>query len=495
MPIEFPCPTCHQQVRTPDAAAGKKGKCPNCGTLVMIPAPVVALPPPTSRPPDPARMPPPAKPQSPAPPASPAAPTPTSPAPAAAGSIEFDCPTCHKVVRTPLATAGKKGQCPHCQAVVQIPIKSSTPAAKPMPVAKPLPIAKPISAKPIPKPQPEIIDLEEMPEEGSEASAIPGLTPLGSGLTPLPTPGANPYGGGLIPLGPAPVDGLIPLGPAPPSPATADPLAGLIPIASYPAVTPPAANPLGLPPSALVGAANPYASPSVSPFGSGYGQPAYQTRKFSDSHRRGLPWERDPSLDSFTETMSVVLGSPQEAFTTMRRTGGLGNPIGFLIIGLVIGQIANSIYGIILSFIQSAASDAPLPFEALILVGAGQLVGGVVLAVVLGPIATLVIAGIYHLLLVMVGGGNAGYEATFRSVCFVNGSTSILLAIPCVGMLLYPFFIIIIMIHAFANAHETSGSNAAFSVLGTMFGAGVCCVGCGVVFVLPAVMQAVNQLP
>jgi len=426
---------------------------------------------------------------------------PSSPAPAATGSIEFTCPTCHKVVRTPAATAGKKGQCPHCQAVVQIPKSSSAPTVKPTSSAKPMPVAKPLpTAKPIPKPQPEIIDLEEMPAEG--AKATPGLTPLGSGLTPLvsgltplPSPGANPYGGGLTPLGPgpAPVAGLTPLGPAPASPAAADPFAGLTPLSSYPAVTPPAANPLGLPASSLGGSPNPYASPSVSPFGTGYGQPAYQTRTISDSHRRGLPWERDPSMESFNDTMSVVLGSPQEAFTTMRRTGGLGNPIGFLIIGLVIGQIANAIYAIILSFIQAAASDAPFHIEALILGGAILLVGGVVGAVVLGPIATLVISGVYHLLLVMVGGGNAGYEATFRSVCFVSGSTSVLLAIPCVGGILAFFYGIIVLIHAFTNAHETSGGKAAFSVLGTM--AGVCCVGCGIGFLMPALVQAVIRLP
>ncbi|MCI0358087.1 MAG: YIP1 family protein [Planctomycetaceae bacterium] len=514
MPIEFPCPACHQQVRTPDAAAGKKGKCPNCGAVVIIPAPVVAWPAttpppktpapqppkgppepkpappppksqsqpppkPQSRPPDPARMPP-SKPASAAPPPSTAAP-PTSAAPASA-SIEFNCPTCKKIVRTPAAAAGKKGQCPHCQAVVQIPTRS-TAASKPLVMAKPLPSAKPIAPKPAAPPQPEleIIDLEEMPASGPATGATPGLTPLGSGLTPL--------GGGLTPLGPAPPTsgGLIPLGPAPTASAS-DPFAGLTPLSSYPAVTPPA-NPLGLPPSALIPATNPYASSAAA-----Y-QP-YQARTISDSHRRGLAWERDPSMDAFTETMTLVLGSPQEAFSNMRRTGGLGNPIGFMIIGTVIGQIANTIYyGIIGGFIQAAASQAPFPIERLILAAAIQLVGGVIMAVILGPILMLVIAGIHHMFLVIVSGANAGYEATFRCLCFVSGSTSILFAIPCVGPLLYPFFAIIVLIHAFANAHETSGGKAAFSVLGVLFGLVICGCGCGIMFILPAIASAMNQLP
>jgi phage FluMu protein Com len=37
MAIEFPCARCGQQVRTPDSAAGKKGKCPGCGQVQQIP--------------------------------------------------------------------------------------------------------------------------------------------------------------------------------------------------------------------------------------------------------------------------------------------------------------------------------------------------------------------------------------------------------------------------------------------------------------------------
>src|SRR6186713_436800 len=46
MPIEFPCTACGQLVRTPDSAAGKKGKCPHCGTIGQIPltSPPAAVP-------------------------------------------------------------------------------------------------------------------------------------------------------------------------------------------------------------------------------------------------------------------------------------------------------------------------------------------------------------------------------------------------------------------------------------------------------------------
>jgi len=40
MAIKFPCHNCHNEVTAPDAAAGKKGKCPFCGHSNEIPAPV-----------------------------------------------------------------------------------------------------------------------------------------------------------------------------------------------------------------------------------------------------------------------------------------------------------------------------------------------------------------------------------------------------------------------------------------------------------------------
>jgi predicted Ser/Thr protein kinase/DNA-directed RNA polymerase subunit M/transcription elongation factor TFIIS len=49
-------------------------------------------------------------------------------APAAAEAsdkIEFSCPSCGLLVRTPVATAGKKGQCPTCGSVVQIPARKA----------------------------------------------------------------------------------------------------------------------------------------------------------------------------------------------------------------------------------------------------------------------------------------------------------------------------------------------------------------------------------
>ena len=90
MAIEFPCCQCGEMMRTPNSAAGKKGKCAHCGTVQPIPRQ-------------------------------------SQPVAIANGKIEFDCQQCWKTVRVPAKSAGKKGRCPHCQEVVQIPQQSQPP--------------------------------------------------------------------------------------------------------------------------------------------------------------------------------------------------------------------------------------------------------------------------------------------------------------------------------------------------------------------------------
>src|SRR5687767_10905133 len=46
-------------------------------------------------------------------------------------TIEFPCPHCQQLVRTPDAAAGKKGKCPSCAAVVRIPEATAPPVAEP----------------------------------------------------------------------------------------------------------------------------------------------------------------------------------------------------------------------------------------------------------------------------------------------------------------------------------------------------------------------------
>lgn len=100
MAIEFFCSHCGQLVRTADAAAGRKGQCPSCQAVVMVPEGNASAPPPPSN----------------------------------SAVIECDCPQCGQIVRAPASAAGKRGQCPQCQSLLTVPARSTVSTA-PVPAA------------------------------------------------------------------------------------------------------------------------------------------------------------------------------------------------------------------------------------------------------------------------------------------------------------------------------------------------------------------------
>lgn len=61
--------------------------------------------------------------------------------------IEFSCPECATLIRTPDATAGKKGKCPGCAAIVRIPGGTGPVSTKPA-------AAPPVTKRTAPPPQP-----------------------------------------------------------------------------------------------------------------------------------------------------------------------------------------------------------------------------------------------------------------------------------------------------------------------------------------------------
>lgn len=324
-----------------------------------------------------------------------------------------------------------------------------------------------------------------------QREAIPTLTPLAQApsapaatlpvLTPLPSAPVNPFGGmgTFAPAPPSPPVPRVPtagLTPLPASPLPNEFLPLLAPLSADPLAGLPAANPLGIPPSKMGGTLNPYSSPAAT----SYNQAAYQPRQITDRHRRGLPWEVDPSMDSFGDTMNLVLGSPQEAFQMMRRSGGVGNPMGFFIIGGVIGQIANSIYATIAEAIFYSTLDAPFPIEVLAITGAIRLIGGIFVVILSGVIGMFISAAIGHLSLMAVGGANAGYEATYRVLCFGAGSIAVLNAIPLIGPLIGMFYVLVILIHGYTHAHEIPGGKATLAVfLPVLVIPCLCCVPVG----------------
>jgi DNA-directed RNA polymerase subunit RPC12/RpoP len=75
--IKFHCKNCGQNISVKDKLAGKRGKCPKCGYIVVVP---------------------------------------DTPA-----KIEFPCKGCGQKIAVPKSYAGKKGRCPNCKSIVFVP--------------------------------------------------------------------------------------------------------------------------------------------------------------------------------------------------------------------------------------------------------------------------------------------------------------------------------------------------------------------------------------
>jgi hypothetical protein len=191
--------------------------------------------------------------------------------------------------------------------------------------------------------------------------------------------------------------------------------------------------------------------------------------------RSGLPWDERHTkgfFSAFIETLQMVLTRPSEAFTAMRREGGLGEPLLYTIIGGSFGLVFYFVYQ--LAF-QSLGMFANRPNPLAHLVGAS--IGGVILIIfvpVLVAIGAFINAGILHICLMIVGGAKQPFETTFRVICFASGSVFPLMVVPLCGGVIAGIWDIVLRCIGLARAHETDTGRAVLAVLLPVV---VCCCG------------------
>ncbi len=182
-----------------------------------------------------------------------------------------------------------------------------------------------------------------------------------------------------------------------------------------------------------------------------------------------IPWE-DPArtgfFDRFVETIKLLATAPADAFARMPTTGGIGKPLTFAII---VGWIGMAIYalwmllfsGMSLPFMdQSQLGDAGAMF--------GLSAGITIMLVVLAPIFVIIgvffQAAILHLMLMLVGGANHGFEATTR-VCSYTQATQLAQIVPFCGGLLAAIWSVILLIVGLSTAHGITRGKAALAVI------------------------------
>src|SRR5947209_8557597 len=190
--------------------------------------------------------------------------------------------------------------------------------------------------------------------------------------------------------------------------------------------------------------------------------------------RSGLPWDERHSkglFHGFIETLQMVLTRPSEAFTAMKREGGVGEPLLYAVIGGTFGAVFAFAY----NFAFRSLALFPTRHTAFEnMIGGVGLIFLLILMPLLIVIGTFIGAAIYHVSLMIVGGAKQSFETTFRVICFGGGSVSPLLVIPFCGGLVVLVWKIVVYSIGFARAHETDTGRAAVAVLLPLI---VCCGG------------------
>jgi len=157
---------------------------------------------------------------------------------------------------------------------------------------------------------------------------------------------------------------------------------------------------------------------------------------------------QDP-VQSFINTVRNVVTAPVGFFRGIRRQGDLVNPLIFAIICYEV----SAILGGLISLMGLYNSE-----------GFGSFLVSIILAPIFAAIGLFIGAGILHLLVMLIiGSGNAGFEATFR-VSAYSSVTSLVSWIPIIGWIasLYGIYLAIM---GMREVHSTTTGKAALVVL------------------------------
>ena len=207
--------------------------------------------------------------------------------------------------------------------------------------------------------------------------------------------------------------------------------------------------------------------------------------------RSGLPWDERQArgfFNAFVETLVRVLTKPDAAFRAMKIEGGLVEPLIYALIGGWLGGVVAFLFSLGFKSMGLFA-NRDNAFGMLTGMGIGSIAFIILLPVII-VIGLFIGAAVVHLCLMIVGGANKTFEATFRVFAFSQGSTGPLQMIPVCGGLIAGVWGLVVTCIGLARAHETGTERAVFAVFLPLI---VCCGGGILIAILvPALIHMRN---
>ena len=244
---------------------------------------------------------------------------------------------------------------------------------------------------------------------------------------------------------------------------------------------------------AAAGVVGPFATPPPYPPPPAYPPPpGYPPAGVSARRRLRRPASRRPDsvgatqcrsgfLNALIETTKQVLSQPAAFFRAMPVTGGLGGPLLYAVIVGYIGLFASTIYNLVFrSVLTSSLSRMGGNSDIERLAGYMQGGAGLVMNLILGPlfivIGLFVSAGIFHLVLLALGGAARGFEGTFRVAAY-SQAASLFNIIPGCGGLIGLVYTLVLLVIGLSEAHGISRGKSAAAVLVPFVLICCCCAG------------------
>ena len=163
--------------------------------------------------------------------------------------------------------------------------------------------------------------------------------------------------------------------------------------------------------------------------------------------REGLPWENPPEQGGrFWPTCKLLLFSPNVAFQQMYEDDGLGNPIGFAVVGHLLATLLFALAMVPVLIVACLLAEPHMAngidypeLAALFGIGIGIWFG---VGLLLIPLLMFCFGAMLHAAAFVVGGSDKPFATTNRMMAYSLGASLQTLAVPFLGpLLLLPFWL------------------------------------------------------
>jgi hypothetical protein len=202
-----------------------------------------------------------------------------------------------------------------------------------------------------------------------------------------------------------------------------------------------------------------------------------------------LPWDERETLGTWRawwRTSVMMISSPGTALEGAKPEGALGSSALFALLSSLAGFGPTLLLGILI-FVPAMLFGLAKNDGASATMGAWVSVGTIVYVAVLLALqvaGVLLLGGIDHLMLMLLGAQPRGYEVSVRANALALGPALVGL-VPYCGLYVFPIWAFVLRIIALMYLHKTSGGKATLAgLLPALLCGGICLIGYASAFVV-----------